>query len=101
MSPSIFIDLLKGKGFCFRIKTKGHEMNGQWSQWLIQPSPSYFETEQDGPVVLRDMEWIEIKPKKDGSKAGEVEFENVIRELTLQNIAVEIQDGFIKVFIPF
>jgi hypothetical protein len=59
---SVFVSLIKQKPWTYRLQLKDQAEEEQWSNWLIQPSETWLETEKQGPYPLKDIEKIEINP---------------------------------------
>lgn len=59
---SVFVSLIKQKPWTYRLQLKNWPEEETWSNWLIQPSETWLETEKQGPYPLKDIERIEINP---------------------------------------
>ena len=60
----LFVHTINKKPYTYRLKIKNQPLDAEWSNWLIHPSDSYIEVEEQGPYSLDDIEWVEINPVK-------------------------------------
>jgi hypothetical protein len=44
-----------------RVKLLNDDEPSEWSTWLTNPVHGYFELDQYGPVLIKDIEWLEIR----------------------------------------
>ena len=65
------------------LRANGTTREGDWGQLLTMPQPSYLEVSGEGPVLLRDVEWVEFSTNRVfGGMAG--------RPLKMVNIKDEL-----------
>jgi len=95
----------KGTHCSYRMKIKNEPMVNSWSNWLTNPSCSYYETENQGPYSVDVIEWIEINPVE-SSKEGRLVAEKKIDHLAeiiklLEDLLVPVMevDGIIRVYV--
>lgn len=44
-----------------RVKLLNDDEPSEWASWLINPVPGYLELEKYGPVLIKEIEWLEIR----------------------------------------
>ncbi|MBK8519417.1 MAG: hypothetical protein IPL54_00575 [Chitinophagaceae bacterium] len=93
-----FIYAVKAQPYTYRLKIKNESLNIPWSNWVIKPSDSYYETENQGPFPVNEIEWIEVDPieeRKDGKlitvklEDHTEEIEKLLEELSIPYMEVE------------
>ena len=101
-----FLNYINGKQWRYRLKIEGIPFMEQWNDWLIQPSPGYLETRRDGPLPIRQVQWIDIdasfeKPTISNNKLKRTVHVSQLKELLqARNIPFAIIDnGVVRVLI--
>ena len=56
----LVVDVLRDRGFQFRVKWSGDKEMTEWQPWVICPTPGYIETGTLGPVPVREVEWLDV-----------------------------------------
>jgi hypothetical protein len=59
---SLIRDYLHDQPWQYRIKQVNKDLPSNWSKWIINPSGNYVETETSEPVLISEIDWIEINP---------------------------------------
>jgi hypothetical protein len=55
-------DYFKDKPWQYRLKLVDKDFPSNWSKWIINPSGNYVETETSEPILISEIDWIEINP---------------------------------------
>lgn len=93
-----FIYAVRKKPYTFCIKIKNGEQDNSWSNWIIKPIDSYYETEKQGPYPINEIEWIEVNPieeRQDGKLISVKQIDHtdkivqLLEELTIPYMIVE------------
>lgn len=91
---------MKGKQLKYRIKIKNEPLTPLWSNWIINPSKTYYETEKQGPYAIKEIEFIEVGPvenDKDGKQNDHSQLITTILE-QLSVPAMEVE-GMIRIYV--
>ncbi len=97
-SVECFIYAVRSKPYTFRMKIKNSEQDNSWSNWIIKPSDSYYETEKQGPYPINEIEWIEVNPTEERQDGKLISVKQIVHtdkivklleELTIPYMIVE------------
>ena len=100
-----FIYAVKAKPYTYRLQIKNGSSNAAWSNWIIKPSETYYETEKQGPYAVHDIEWIELNPVEERKEGNLIpvkkvdhtdEIVKLLEELTIPYMIV---DGITRIYI--
>lgn len=100
-----FIYAAKAKPYKYNLKIKNESSAFVWSNWINKPTDNYFETEQQGPSAVSNIEWIDVNPIEE-RKEGRLlhvkvhdhtdEITQLLEELTVPYMIVE---GIVRMYI--
>ncbi|WP_243346979.1 DUF6678 family protein [Parabacteroides sp. FAFU027] len=94
---------LSGKPWQYRLKLADRDISSNWSKWILNPSGEYIETENSEPVLISEIEWIEINPIEN-KKIGRLVPDKTINHSSeicqmLDNLNIEycVDNGIVKI----
>ena len=102
---SYFNFIFRDKQLKYKLKIKNEPLVNFWSNWITLPSQHYYETENQGPYPIKDIEWVEIDPieKRQLGKLIDARSTNHSTEITSwlkQQLAYSMEiDGLIRIYL--
>lgn len=88
---SVFVSLIKRKPWTYRLQLKDRHEEQSWSNWLIQPSETWLETEKQGPYPLKDIEKIEINPLELFSEGSRIPQRKLVHVEEVKNLLSDLR----------